>query len=108
MSAVRILIADDHAAVRRWVRSILKTRSDIELCAEAVDGIDAVEKGKAFKPDVVILDISLPRLGGLEAVPLIRRELPRRKFSFSASMIPRVPCRSRGAWARKVSWTSAI
>ncbi len=76
MSAVRILIADDHAAVRRSVRSLIATRSDLELCAEAVDGLDAVEKAKESRPDVVILDISMPRLGGLETVPLIRRELP--------------------------------
>jgi signal transduction histidine kinase len=76
VSAVRILIADDHAAVRRSVRSLIASRSDLELCAEAVDGLDAVDKAKEFRPDVVILDISMPRLGGLETVPLIRRELP--------------------------------
>jgi len=76
LSALRILIADDHAAVRRGVRSLLASRSDWEVCGEAVDGLDAIEKAKSFRPDVVILDISMPKMSGLEAVPLIKKELP--------------------------------
>lgn len=73
---MRILIADDHAAVRKGVRLLLSTRSDWVVCAEAVDGLDAVEKAKSCRPDLVILDISMPKMSGLEAVPLIKKELP--------------------------------
>ena len=76
MASVRILIADDHEAVRRGVRSLLASHADWEVCGEAIDGLDAVEKAKSFRPDVVILDISMPKLSGLQAVPLIKDELP--------------------------------
>jgi DNA-binding NarL/FixJ family response regulator len=76
LASVRILIADDHEAVRRGVRSLLASHADWEVCGEAIDGLDAVEKAKSFRPDVVILDISIPKLSGLQAVPLIKDELP--------------------------------
>ena len=76
MAGVRILIADDQEAVRRGVRSLIATHSGWEVCGEAVDGLDAVEKAKSSRPDVVILDISMPKLSGLQAVPLIKNELP--------------------------------
>lgn len=76
MAGVRILIADDQEAVRRGVRSLIATHSEWEVCGEAVDGLDAVEKAKSSRPDVVILDISMPKLSGLQAVPLIKNELP--------------------------------
>ncbi|HEY3619247.1 MAG TPA: response regulator [Candidatus Sulfotelmatobacter sp.] len=76
MPGVRILIADDHEAVRRGVRSLIASHSDWEVCGEAIDGLDAVEKAKSSRPDVVILDISMPRLSGLQAAPLIKNELP--------------------------------
>ena len=73
---MRILIADDHAGVRKGVRLLLSSRSEWVVCAEAVDGLDAVEKAKSCRPDLVILDISMPKMSGLEAVPLIQKELP--------------------------------
>ena len=73
---MRILIADDHAAVRKGLRSLLASRSTWEICAEAVDGLDAVAQAKAWQPDLIILDISMPRMSGLEAVPLIKKESP--------------------------------
>lgn len=76
MSSVRILIADDHEAVRRGVRSLIGSHPGWEICGEAVDGLDAVEKAKSSRPDVVILDISMPRMSGLQAAPLIKNELP--------------------------------
>ncbi len=80
MASVRILIADDHEAVRRGVRTLIATHSDWEICGEAVDGLEAVEKAKASRPDVVILDISMPKLSGLQAAPLIKSELPESKI----------------------------
>jgi len=76
MASVRILIADDHEVVRRGVRSLLSSRMDWDICGEAVDGRDAVVKAKALKPDVIVLDISMPHLNGLEAARLIRKEVP--------------------------------
>jgi PAS domain S-box-containing protein len=76
MNSVRILIADDHELVRRALRSLLESRPDWKVCAEAADGKQAVEKAKQFKPDVAVLDVSMPEMNGLEAARLIRRESP--------------------------------
>ena len=73
---MRILIADDHELVRRGVRSVLRTRPDIEICGEAIDGHDAVEQSRELSPDLIVMDISMPRLNGLEATREIRRLLP--------------------------------
>ena len=76
MQPVRILVADDHEVVRRGVRSLLNSRTDWEVCGEAADGKEAVEKAKELKPDVIVMDISMPRLNGLEATRVIRKEVP--------------------------------
>jgi DNA-binding NarL/FixJ family response regulator len=73
---LRSLIADDHESTRRGIVGLLSHRPDWEICAEAVDGIDAVQKAKRFFPDVVLMDVSMPRMSGLEATRIIRRELP--------------------------------
>jgi len=75
----RILIADDHEMLRRGVRNTLQTELDLEICGEAVDGQDAVEKVKALQPDLVILDINMPVLNGLVAVRQILRFRPQTK-----------------------------
>jgi DNA-binding NarL/FixJ family response regulator len=77
---IRVLIADDHALVRDGVRALLATAGDIEVVAEAADGREAVDRARETTPDVVLLDIAMPGLGGLEAVPLIRREVPRARI----------------------------
>ena len=80
MNSVRILIADDHEVVRRGVRSLLTSRKEWAVCGEAVDGRDAVKKAKELKPDVVVLDISMPDLNGFEAARLIHKEVPQSKI----------------------------
>ena len=77
MKKVRLLIADDHALVREGLRRVLEARRDWEVCAEAVNGRDAVAKAREHKPDVVIVDFAMPELNGLEATRQIRAALPR-------------------------------
>jgi DNA-binding NarL/FixJ family response regulator len=74
---MRILLADDHDIVRRGLRDQLTTREGWEVCGEATNGREAVAMALKLKPDVVVLDLSMPELNGLEATRQIRRELPR-------------------------------
>lgn len=73
---MRILIADDHEAVRKGVCAILGSRPDIKICAEAENGKEAVEKANALKPDLIILDITMPVLSGFEAARELRKTMP--------------------------------
>jgi DNA-binding NarL/FixJ family response regulator len=77
MPSLRILIADDHAVVRAGLRALLESRSAWEVCAEAADGRDAVEKATKLKPDIAVLDIGMPLLNGVEATRRIRASSPR-------------------------------
>lgn len=74
---MRILIADDHELVRNGVRSVLRGRPDLDICGEAVDGQDAVEKARELNPDVIVMDISMPKLNGLDATREIQRFYPK-------------------------------
>lgn len=76
MNRLRILVADDHEIVRRGLVSLIKTHPDWEVCAEAENGREAVEKANQSKPDIAILDIGMPLLNGLEATRQILRERP--------------------------------
>jgi DNA-binding NarL/FixJ family response regulator len=80
MNPLRILVADDHEIVRRGLVSLLKAHPGWEVCAEAQDGRQAVEKAKELKPDVVILDIGMPNLNGLEATRQMLRDNPQSKI----------------------------
>ena len=73
---IQALIADDHAIVREGLRRLLENEGDITVCAEAADGREVLEQIAAHKPDVAILDITMPRLGGLEALERIRGNHP--------------------------------
>ena len=75
----RILIADDHAIVRDGVRALLAAASDLEVVAEASTGTQAIELATTLEPDVVLMDIAMPELGGLEATIEIRKRVPRTK-----------------------------
>lgn len=67
MSKIRVLIADDHAILREGVRALLASSEDIEVAGEASDGLQAVERARQLDPDVVLMDIAMPGLGGIEA-----------------------------------------
>src|SRR5512134_3322908 len=76
MEKIKVLIADDHRVVREGLAAILKTKDDINVVGEAQDGMEAVEKVKTLVPDVVLMDVSMPRMGGVEATRQIKREFP--------------------------------
>lgn len=73
---MRILLADDHESVRRGMRALLETQDGWKVCGEAENGQDAVEKAKTLRPDIVILDISMPILSGFGAARLIKERFP--------------------------------
>lgn len=74
MSRIRVLIADDHALVREGVRAILANQGDMEIVATAENGEEAVELFKSVHPDVVVMDISMPKMDGIHATELINQE----------------------------------
>ena len=76
----RILLADDHPMLRAGLAMLIEAEADLAVVAEAADGIEAVEKARALKPDIVILDLTMPRLSGLEALREIRRDCPETKI----------------------------
>lgn len=73
---VEILIADDHELFRQTLRSFIETQSNWHVCGEASDGVEAVDKAKVLRPDIVLMDINMPRMDGLEATRVLRRDLP--------------------------------
>jgi len=79
MATIRLLVADDHEVIRRGVRSLLGTQPGWEVSGEAASGREAVEKAKQLKPDLVVLDITMPELDGLEATRQILEAVPKTK-----------------------------
>ena len=73
---IRILIADDHAVVRRGLRALIDTEPNMEAVGEAVDGVEAVLMTRSLRPDVILLDLAMPRKDGIEAIVEIKQENP--------------------------------
>lgn len=74
--ALRVLVVDDSESVRRSICHILRSQADIEVVCEAADGLDALNKVKEYQPDVVLLDITMPTMNGLEAAETLKKEFP--------------------------------
>jgi DNA-binding NarL/FixJ family response regulator len=76
MSNMTVLVADDHALVRGMISTYLRSRHDVSLVLEAVDGVDLVEQAQQLRPDVVLVDVRMPRKNGLEAAREIKTTYP--------------------------------
>jgi DNA-binding NarL/FixJ family response regulator len=80
VAKIRVLVADDHAIVRDGVKALLNMAEDMEVVGEAADGREAIARAQALEPDIVVIDIAMPGLGGLEATLEIRKLCPRTKI----------------------------
>ncbi len=76
MSAIRVLLADDHPVLRAGLSALLEAEPGIEVVGEADDGLGCIEQAVELRPDIILLDINMPRCGGFEALDRIRDELP--------------------------------
>ena len=102
MKKIRVLIVDDHTLVRDGIRSLLALTADIEIVGEAANGREALEKVKQLMPDVVLMDLAMPVMGGLEATRRIRRQFTATKvlaltqYDDSEYVIPVIAAGARG------------
>jgi two-component system response regulator NreC len=76
MTKIRVLVADDHTIVREGVRILLEAQPDIEVVSEAADGQEALARVRELQPDIVLIDIAMPKLNGMEATRAIKRDFP--------------------------------
>jgi DNA-binding NarL/FixJ family response regulator len=75
--SIRVLIVDHHEQIRRLVRAFLLSEFGFQICGEAVDGYEAIMKAQLLKPDLIVLEVAIPRLNGVEAAPKLRKLLPK-------------------------------
>jgi two-component system nitrate/nitrite response regulator NarL len=73
---IRVLLVDDHALFRSGVKTLLQRHDEFEVIDEAADGLEGIKRARSLKPDVVLLDLNMPGVGGLEAVKVINEEIP--------------------------------
>ena len=77
MEMIKVLIVDDHSLFRRGIADVLACRDDLEVVGEATDGLDGIEKARRLHPDVILMDLNMPRCSGLEATQALQAEMPR-------------------------------
>jgi len=102
--ASRILIVDDLPEMRKLIRTCIEEETDFCVCGEALDGLDAIDKAQNLKPDLIILDASMPRMNGIEAAPKLKKLLPQTPiilFTFHEGMM-------RGFDAREVGVDTVV
>ena len=73
---IRVLIVDDYDPVRRGIRLLLSSVASISICGEAIDGVEAIEKAQELHPDLILMDVTMPRMDGVEATRIIKQALP--------------------------------
>src|ERR671920_880479 len=76
MERIKVLIVDDHRVVREGLSAILQSKDTIQVLGEAQDGHEAVAKARSLLPDVILMDVSMPKMSGVEATRIIKREFP--------------------------------
>jgi DNA-binding NarL/FixJ family response regulator len=81
-SSIRILLVDDFEPFRRLLRSILQSKLELQTIVEAADGVEAIELAQALQPDMILLDVGLPKINGIEAARTIRKLAPQSKILF--------------------------
>ena len=107
--SIRILIADDHAIVREGLRTLIGTEPGMDLVSEAADGVEAVQKACSLRPDVVLLDMVMPRMDGLEAIHQMKRECPEARvlvltsFSHDDKVFPAIKAGALGYLLKNAS-----
>jgi DNA-binding NarL/FixJ family response regulator len=95
----RVLIVDDNVYVRDLVHTFLKDAPEIEICGEAVNGVEAIEKAQQLKADVVLLDLAMPNMNGVEAASILKKTIPGVSvimFTMYAENIPKSAISSMG------------
>lgn len=107
--AIRILITDDHAVVREGLRTFISTEPGLEVVGEAADGHEAVQKACDLRPDVILMDMAMPRMGGLEAIQEIKQQCPEARilvltsFSDDATVFPAIKAGALGYLLKNTS-----
>ena len=111
MNKIRVLIVDDHTLVRDGIRALLSLVADVEVVGEAANGKEALERVKELLPDVVLMDLAMPIMGGLEATRRIRKEFPRTKvvaitqYDDSEYVIPVIEAGASGFVTKMVAFS---
>ncbi|GAH88538.1 unnamed protein product, partial [marine sediment metagenome] len=76
MDPIKVLVVDDHTLFRCGIAAVLANQDSLKVVGEAVDGLEAIEKAKEIAPDVILMDLNMPRCSGLEAIQALQAEMP--------------------------------